>query len=461
MAFDSLTDKFSKAFRNISGKGKLSEKNMEDMLKEVRLALLEADVNYKVVKNFLENIKEKALGQDVYKALNPDQMVLKIVKDELISLLGEAETQLAYLENGITTIMMVGLQGTGKTTSCGKIAKIAMKKDNRKVLLIAADVVRPAAVEQLKVLGNSIDAHVFEIGTDYPSIDVVKQGMKYAKDNDYDTVFIDTAGRLHIDDALMGELSDIEKLVKPQEILLTVDAMSGQDIIQVAAKFKETLNVTGLIATKMDGDSRGGSVLSVRAITQVPVKFVGVGEKIDEMDYFYPERMADRLLGMGDVLTLIEQVQDKIDIEESEKSAKRMMEGNFTMDDMLTQFAQLEKMGPLGGLLKMIPGMGQMAGQIDDSKAGGQMKKSKAIIQSMTKKEKADTSIMRSSHRRRIATGSGVTVQDVNKLIKQYEQMKVMMKSMGAMQKSGKMPDMDKLMKPQKGMNLPMSKRRF
>ena len=461
MAFDSLTEKFSKAFRNISGKGKLSEKNMEDMLKEVRIALLEADVNYKIVKDFLQNIKEKALGQDVYKALNPDQMVLKIVKDELIQLLGDKETTIAYLENGITTIMLVGLQGTGKTTSCGKIARIAIKKENRKVMLIAADVARPAAIDQLIVLGNSIGAHVFEIGTQHSSLEVVKQGMEYAKKNNYDTVFIDTAGRLHVDEALMDELVQIEKYVKPQEILLTVDAMSGQDIIQVATKFKEVLNVTGLIATKMDGDSRGGAVLSVRAISDVSVKFVGVGEKIDEMEYFYPERMAERLLGMGDVLSLIEQVQDKIDIEESEKSAQRMMDGIFTMDDMLTQFKQMEKMGPIGGLLKMIPGMGQMANKVDDSKAGDQMKKSKAIIQSMTKSEKNDTSILRSSHKRRIASGSGVSVQDVNKLINQYEKMKVMMKSVASMQKSGKMPDMEKLMKQQSGMNLPMGKRRF
>ena len=387
MAFESLTERLSKTFRNITGKGKLTEKNMEDMLKEVRLALLEADVNYKIVKNFLEQVREKALGQEVYSALNPGQMVVKIVRDELVALLGEKEVKIPYKESGITTVMMVGLQGTGKTTSCGKIARLAKNREKRKPLMIAADVIRPAAVEQLKVLGRTIGVEVFDMGVDYPALTVVKEGMKYARANGYDTVFIDTAGRLHIDEALMDELRDIKAEVKPDEILLTVDAMTGQDIVQVARSFHETLQVSGLVVTKMDGDARGGGVLSVRALTQVPVKFVGQGEKVDEMDYFYPERMAERILGMGDILTFVEQAQQKMDMESAQKTAERMMSGTFTLDDMLTQYEQMSKMGPLGGIMKMIPGLNQFAGQINDEAAAQEMKRQKAIIQSMTMEE--------------------------------------------------------------------------
>ncbi len=450
MAFESLTERLSKTFRNITGKGKLTEKNMEDMLKEVRLALLEADVNYKIVKNFLEQVRQKALGQEVYSALNPGQMVVKIVRDELVALLGEKEVKIPYKESGITTVMMVGLQGTGKTTSCGKIARLAKNREKRKPLMIAADVIRPAAVEQLKVLGRTIGVEVFDMGVDYPALTVVREGMKYARANGYDTVFIDTAGRLHIDEALMDELRDIKAEVKPDEILLTVDAMTGQDIVQVARSFHETLQVSGLVVTKMDGDARGGGVLSVRALTQVPVKFVGQGEKVDEMDYFYPERMAERILGMGDILTLVEQAQEKMDMESAQKTAERMMSGTFTLDDMLAQYEQMSKMGPLGNMMKMIPGLNQFAGQLDDEKASEEMKRQKAIIQSMTKEERQDPSILRASRKNRIAKGSGTTVQEVNKVVNMYEKMKTMFKQMASMQKSGRMPNMDAMKNAQK-----------
>ena len=450
MAFESLTERLSKTFRNITGKGKLTEKNMEDMLKEVRLALLEADVNYKIVKNFLEQVRQKALGQEVYSALNPGQMVVKIVRDELVALLGEKEVKIPYKESGITTVMMVGLQGTGKTTSCGKIARLAKNREKRKPLMIAADVIRPAAVEQLKVLGRTIGVEVFDMGVDYPALTVVKEGMKYARANGYDTVFIDTAGRLHIDEALMDELRDIKAEVKPDEILLTVDAMTGQDIVQVARSFHETLQVSGLVVTKMDGDARGGGVLSVRALTQVPVKFVGQGEKVDEMDYFYPERMAERILGMGDILTFVEQAQEKMDMESTQKTAERMMAGTFTLEDMLVQYEQMSKMGPLGNMMKMIPGLNQLAGQLDDEKASEEMKRQKAIIQSMTKEERQDPSILRASRKNRIAKGSGTTVQEVNKVVNMYEKMKTMFKQMAQMQKSGRMPDMNAMKNAQK-----------
>lgn len=441
MAFDSLQDKLNKALKNVTGKGKLTEKNMSDTLSEIRMALLEADVNYKVVKSFLEKVKEKASGQEVLTSINPGQLVVKIVRDEIASLLGENESKLNY-KQGLSIFMMVGLQGTGKTTSTAKIANIVKKKQQRKPLMIAADVIRPAAIEQLKVLGQQIDVEVFALDPSFKALEVVKQGLEYAKQHGFDTVFIDTAGRLHIDEELMNELKDIKAYVHPNEILLTVDAMTGQDIVNVASKFHELLEVTGLVVTKMDGDARGGGVLSVKAITNVPVKFVGNGEKIDEMDIFYPERMADRILGMGDIVTLVEKAQEKMDLEISEKSANRMMEGKFTLDDMLIQLQQVEKMGSFGNILKMIPGMNQAAKSIDEDQASKQMKKTKAIIQSMTQEEKEDPSILRASRKNRIAKGSGTNVADVNRLIGQYDKMKQMMKQLSSMVRSGKAPKM-------------------
>lgn len=437
MAFDSLSERLNKAMRNVVGKGKLTDANMEDMLKEVRLALLEADVNYKIVKQFLEEIREKARGEEVLNAVEPGQQLVKIVHDQIVELLGSEDAKIRYRESGITTIMLVGLQGTGKTTSVAKIARIAKEKEGRNPLLIAADVIRPAAIEQLQTLGKEIDTEVFTLGVDTPALQTVQKGMAYAKEKGYDTVFIDTAGRLHIDEALMDELRRINAAVQPDEILLTVDAMTGQDIVNVAKAFSDALPLTGLVVTKFDGDSRGGGVLSVKKITGVPVKFVGEGEKIEDMGVFHPDRMADRILGMGDVVSLVEKAQEKLDMEENEKMAERMMNGQFTMEDMLKQFEQIQKLGPLSGIIKMIPGMNQYAGMIDESKASGAMSHTKAIIQSMTPYERAHPEKLRGTMKKRIARGSGTRVDDVNKLINQFNKMKKAMDQVGMMQRNG------------------------
>ena len=437
MAFDSLSDRLNKALRNVAGKGTLTDNNMEDMLKEVRLALLEADVNYRIVKEFLDEIRTKSRGEEVLQSVEPGQQLVKIVHDQIIELLGTEEAGLNFVEDGITKIMLVGLQGTGKTTSVAKIARICKEKFNKKVLLIAADVIRPAAIDQLQTLGKEIDTEVFTLGTETPAVETVRQGMEYAEKNGFDTVFIDTAGRLHIDEALMNELKDINELVQPNDILLTVDAMTGQDIVNVAQAFKDALPLTGLVVTKFDGDSRGGGVLSVKKITGVPIKFVGEGEKIEDMDIFHPDRMADRILGMGDVVTLVEKAQEKLDLEEANKMAERMLAGQFTMDDMLKQFEQIQKLGPLGGIMKMIPGMNQYAGMLDEAKASDSMRHMKAIIQSMTLEERAHPEKMRGTMKKRVARGSGRSVDEVNKLINQFGKMKKLMDSMGNMQRNG------------------------
>lgn len=438
MAFDSLSERLNKAMRNVAGKGKLTDANMEDMLKEVRLALLEADVNYKIVKDFLNDVREKARGQKVLESVEPGEQLVKIVHDQIVELLGTNDATIQYKENGITSIMMVGLQGTGKTTSVAKIANI-QKKNGRNPMMIAADVIRPAAIEQLQTLGKEIGVEVFTLGTETSALETVKKGMAYAEEKGYDTVFIDTAGRLHIDEDLMNELKDINEAVHPDEILLTVDAMTGQDIVNVAQAFKEALPLTGLVVTKFDGDSRGGGVLSVRKITGVPVKFVGEGEKIEDMDVFHPDRMADRILGMGDVVSLVEKAQEKLDMEENEKMAQRMLDGQFTMDDMLKSFEQIQKLGPLSGIVKMLPGMNQYADMIDESKADGAMAHTKAIIQSMTKYERAHPEKLRGTMKKRIARGSGTRVEDVNRLVNQFNKMKKAMNQVGYMQKSGKL----------------------
>ena len=437
MAFDSLSDRLNKALRNVAGKGTLTDNNMEDMLKEVRLALLEADVNYRIVKEFLDEIRTKSRGEEVLQSVEPGQQLVKIVHDQIIELLGTEEVGLNFVEDGITKIMLVGLQGTGKTTSVAKIARICKEKFNKKVLLIAADVIRPAAIDQLQTLGKEIDTEVFTLGTETPAVETVRQGMEYAEKNGFDTVFIDTAGRLHIDEALMNELKDINELVHPNDILLTVDAMTGQDIVNVAQAFKDALPLTGLVVTKFDGDSRGGGVLSVKKITGVPIKFVGEGEKIEDMDIFHPDRMADRILGMGDVVTLVEKAQEKLDLEEANKMAERMLAGQFTMDDMLKQFEQIQKLGPLGGIMKMIPGMNQYAGMLDEAKASDSMRHMKAIIQYMTLEERAHPEKMRGTMKKRVARGSGRSVDEVNKLINQFGKMKKLMDSMGNMQRNG------------------------
>lgn len=430
MAFESLSDRLNKSFKNITGKGKLTEKNMNEMLREVRMALLEADVNYQVVKDFIERIKEKALGIEVMDSLNPGQMVVKIVHDEIADLLGEKEATINFKLMGITTVMMVGLQGTGKTTSAAKIANVLRKKKNRKPLLVACDLVRPAAVEQLKTLGASIDVEVFSLGMEVNAVKTASKAMIYAQEKGYDTVIFDTAGRLHIDEELMQELKDMKQTIQPDDVLLTVDAMTGQDIVNVAKSFHEQLQVSGLVLTKLDGDSRGGGILSVRAITGVPVKFVGLGEKIEDLDIFYPERMADRILGMGDIMTLVEQAQEKMDIDASNKSANRLMSGQFNLDDMLLQFQQIKKMGSLGGIMKMVPGMSKMANQINEAKADVTMKKNEAILLSMTAEERKYPDILKANRKIRIAKGSGTQVSDVNRLLSQFEKTKEMMKQM-------------------------------
>lgn len=431
MAFESLSNRLTAAFKHVVGKDKLSEKNMEAMLKEIRLALLEADVNYSVVKQFIERIKTEMIGVSVSAALDPAEQVYKIVRDEIIKLLGEGNSELAYKNTGISTIMVVGLQGTGKTTSAAKMAKLIKNKQSRKPLLIAADVIRPAAIEQLQTLGKQIGVEVYTLGANRSAIDAVTEGMKYAERNGYDTVIIDTAGRLHIDKELMNELSVIKKKVKPEEILLTVDALTGQDIVTVAQTFDRTLDITGLVVTKFDGDARGGGVLSVKSVTDVPVKFVGTGEKVDDIDIFYPDRMASRILGMGDLQTLVEKAEAEFDKETGEKAMAHLMDGTFSLDDMLIQMKQLKKLGPLSGIMKMIPGMNQYASQLDGVDTDGALKKQEAIINSMTPYERKHPETLRNSHKNRIAKGSGTSVTDVNKLLNSFEKTKKMMGAMG------------------------------
>lgn len=448
MAFESLTTRLTGALKKITGQGKLTEKNMEDMLKEVRMSLLEADVNYKVVKDFINSIKEKALGEEVLSALKPDQMVLKIVREELVKLLGSEQADINYNNNGLTSVMMVGLQGSGKTTASAKIAYLLKRKKAKKVLLAACDIIRPAAIEQLKTLGQSIDVEVYSEGVEVDAVTTAKHAYEYALNNGFDLVLFDTAGRLHIDEALMQELEEIKQIVKPHEILLTVDAMTGQDIVNVAEGFNNQLHVTGLVVTKLDGDARGGGVLSVKAMSGVPVKFCGIGEKVEDLDIFYPDRMADRILGMGDLLTLIEQAEEKMDKEASERSGKRLLSGKFDLNDMMVQFDQISRMGSMKKLLKMIPGMGQLAEQVDEAQADGQMTKIKAMLSSMTNYERENPSCIQASRKQRIAKGSGTSVGDVNKLLTQYNQMQKMMQAMNQMQKGG-MPNMQMMKKMQ------------
>lgn len=428
MAFDSLQEKLTTSLRTLQGKSKITEKNIEDALKEIRIALLESDVNYGVVKSFLERVRSESLGQDVLNSIEPGELLVKIVHDEIVKLLGDGDNSLIFKQTGMTVIMVVGLQGTGKTTQVAKIANLLKKKDNRNPMIIAADLIRPAAVEQLKTLGERIGVEVFSKGTDTSAIDTVLNGVEYARSKGYDTVFIDTAGRLQIDEVLMQELKDIKNAVAPDEILLTVDALTGQDVVNVSRTFHELLDVTGLVLTKFDGDSKGGSALSVKAITGVPIKFTGVGEKIEDIEVFHPDRLAQRILGMGDVVSLVEKAQEEMDIKAAENTAKRMLAGKFTMDDLLVQIEQTQKMGPIASIMKMIPGMNDISKAIEKTDADKELNKTKVIIQSMTKAERNDPSIIRSSHKRRIAAGSGTTVNEVNKVINQYDKMKKVMK---------------------------------
>lgn len=430
MAFESLSDKLSKALKNISGKGKLTEANMNEMLKEVRMSLLEADVNYQVVKNFVNDIKEKAMGTEVLESFDPGQMVVKIVRDELESLLGPDQAKLVINEHGMTNIMMVGLQGTGKTTASAKIARFVKTKLNKKVLLVACDVVRPAAIEQLKTLGQTIGVEVFSLGAQTSAVDTAIAAQKYARSNDFEVVIFDTAGRLHIDEQLMTELTDMKAEVHPNNILLTVDAMTGQDIVTVAKEFNDKLTVTGLVVTKMDGDARGGGLLSVRSITKVPVVFVSSGEKPEDLDEFHPDRMAERILGMGDMLTLIEQAQERLDEKEAMNTMRRMQSGVFTFNDMLAQMEQMTKLGSFSSMLGHLPGMGKLSKQVDDEQIEAQVKKIRALIQSMTPYEREHPNILKAGRKQRIAKGAGLKVQDLNKLIQQTEQMQSLSKMM-------------------------------
>ncbi len=431
MAFESLSNRLTASFKHIVGKDKLTDKNMEQMLKEIRLALLEADVNYSVVKKFITDVREKMLGVKVSQALDPSQMVYKIVHDEIVQLLGEGTTGLNYKNSGLTIVMVVGLQGTGKTTNSAKIAKLIKEKQNRNPLLVAADVIRPAAIEQLQTLGKQIGIEVFTLGPNEKAVKTVNEAVKYANKNNYDTLIIDTAGRLHIDNELMNELSVLKKKFKPDEILLTVDALTGQDIVNVAKAFDDLLDITGLIVTKFDGDARGGGVLSVRAVTDVPVKFVGVGEKVTDIDIFYPDRMAQRILGMGDLQTLVEKAEAEFDQELANRSMQNLMNGTYSLEDMLVQMRQMKKLGPLSGIMKMLPGMNQYAGALEGMDTDAMMKKQEAIIQSMTPYERKHPEELRNSHKNRIAKGSGTSVSDVNKLINSFERTKKMMASMG------------------------------
>ena len=423
MAFDTLQEKITKTLRNIEGKGKLSERNMEDTLKELRIALLDSDVNYGVVQNFLNDVRKEAVGQDVLNSIDPGQLLVKIVHDEIIKLLGDDDNSIHFAP-GLTTIMMVGLQGTGKTTQAAKIANI-FKKQGKKVLLVAGDLVRPAAVEQLKTLAQSIEVEVFSKGLFVNALNTSIDAKKYAKENGFDVMIVDTSGRLQIDEVLMQELKDIKQAVSPEEILLTVDAMTGQDIVNVANTFNDELNVTGLVVTKFDGDSKGGAVLSVKSITGVPIKFVGVGEKISDLDEFHPDRLADRILGMGDVVSLVEKAQEEFDEKRSEEIARNMMSGKFTLDDMLYSIEASRKLGPLSSIMGMLPGMGDYKNMINDEDADKNLKKVKAVIQSMTPEERKDPSRLRGTHKRRIAKGSGT--------INQYDKMKKVMRSFSGM----------------------------
>jgi len=430
MPFESLSERLSETLKKVRGQKSLTSENMDEMLREIRLALLEADVNFTVVKGFIERIKEKALGQDVLKSLSPGQMVVKIVHEELVALLGNTVSEL-NLDKKPTIIMMVGLQGSGKTTTSGKIANLLKNKNAKNPLLVACDIYRPAAVDQLITIGNQVSIPVFSKGTDVSAEEIASEALIYAKENHHDVILIDTAGRLHIDEGLMDELENIKQIVRPTEILLVVDSLTGQDIINVAQGFNQRLAITGAILTKMDGDARGGGALSIREMTNVPIKFVTTGEKLDQIDLFYPERMADRILGMGDVMSLIEKAQDVMDEEKAMKSIDRLKKGTFGLDDMLEQLQQVRRMGPLSGIMKMIPGMPKNIPNINDEDTNKQFKKTEAIIRSMTFEERRHPDILRASRKQRIAKGAGVEVVDVNRLLKQFEQSQLVMKQMG------------------------------
>ena len=439
MAFESLSDKLSSIFKKMRGQARLTEKNMEDMLKEIRVALLEADVNYKVVKEFTNNVKEKAIGQDVLSKLNPSQMLVKIVHDELVDLLGSDDSEIHYQNNRPTVIMMVGLQGSGKTTSTGKLAYLLKNKLKKKVLLAAGDVYRPAAIDQLDQIAKQVGVDLVNLGTKVSPVEISLKAKEKAFNEHYDVLIIDTAGRLQIDEQLMKELNDIKDAVNPDEILLLIDAMAGQDAVNVANTFNQQLALTGAIMSKLDGDARGGAALSIRHMTGVPIKFSGVGEKLTDLDIFHPDRMADRILGMGDVMTLVEKAQEEMDEKEARRTANKMMSGKFDLNDMLENMRKVQKMGSLGGLLKLIPGMPKISPE-QQAAAEKEMRNFEVIINSMTPYERSNPDVFKFSRKQRVANGCGKTLADVNRVLKKYDQMKDMMKQMESYRKSGRMP---------------------
>ncbi len=438
MAFEGLADRLQSTIQKIRGKGKVTEADVKEMMREVRLALLEADVNFKVVKEFVKKVSERSVGQEVMKSLTPGQQVIKVVKEELTELMGGEQSKIAVSNRPPSIIMMVGLQGAGKTTTTGKLANLLRKKYNRNPLLVAADIYRPAAIKQLETLGKQLEMPVFSLGDQVSPVEIAKQAIQKAKEDHHDYVLIDTAGRLHVDEALMDELKQIKELTNPDEIFLVVDAMTGQDAVNVASSFNELLGLTGVVLTKLDGDTRGGAALSIRAVTQTPIKFVGLGEKLDAIEAFHPERMASRILGMGDVLTLIEKAQANVDEDKAKELEQKMRTASFTLDDFLDQLGQVRNMGPLDELLKMMPGANKIKGlnnlQIDEK----QINHVEAIIKSMTTAEKSQPEMINASRRKRIAKGSGTSVPEVNRLLKQFDEMKKMMKQMSGMQQKGK-----------------------
>ena len=440
MAFEGLSEKLQAFTRKLSGKARISESDLNEMLREVKLALLEADVNFKVVKEFINNIHDKALGQDVLKSLTPGQQVVKIVKDELIDLLGGTDSKIAFTPNPPTIIMLVGLQGSGKTTTAGKLANL-LRKQGKKPLLVACDVYRPAAIKQLQVVGAQLNIPVYANEGEKDVVKIARQAKEIAISKLNDVVIIDTAGRLQIDEVLMTELKNIKSNVKPHEILLVVDSMTGQEAVNIAQKFNEDLGIDGVVLTKLDGDTRGGAAISVKKVTGKPIKFIGTGEKLNEFEDFHPDRMASRILGMGDVLSLIEQAEDQFDKEEAERLQKKLAKNKeFDLDDYLSQLRQIKRMGSFSALLKKLPGMGKFADQVDDR----ELVKIEAIISSMTKQERQNPKLLNASRRQRIARGSGTEVQDINKFMKSFEMTQDMMKKM----RSGKMnPGMRKMMK--------------
>jgi len=435
--FGSLSERLNHIFSKLTKRGKLTELEIKSAMREVRVALLEADVNIKVAKQFIAEVSEKAVGQEILASLNPGQQVIKIVNDELIALMGSTNSKLEVSSAPPTVIMMCGLQGAGKTTLCGKLATL-LKKQGKRPLLVAGDIYRPAAINQLKVVGGKAGCEVFEKGTQSP-IKTAKEAIDYSKKMGYDTVIIDTAGRLQIDDALMGELEDIKKAVTVTETLLVVDAMTGQEAVNVADTFNKRIEITGVILTKLDGDTRGGACLSVKAVTGKPIKFIGVGEKLTDLEPFYPDRMASRILGMGDVLSLIEKAKEAISEKEAQEMQKKMKENTFTLNDYLTQFEYMKKMGGAQAMLSMMPGAGKLKlkeGDIDEKR----MERTKAMILSMTKEERENPSIINGSRKKRIAKGSGTTIPEINQLLKQFEQTKLLMKQLKGNKGKFKMP---------------------